>query len=137
MSRGWRKIEAGRTYRFTSITKVVSGAPGNQFRNGFSLYSEDASPVGFWFEFPTRPDPTGWITDRRDVTGDFLLANFPGSVYLRPVLHSGMLGDGTDLPGVTFAVSVLRSEDVTDSAAAGASAEAAATSASSASASET
>ncbi|MDM8352190.1 TipJ family phage tail tip protein [Brevundimonas diminuta] len=114
-SRGWRKIEPGRTYRFTSVSKVVSGAAGNQVRNGFGLFDASAVPVGWWLAFPDRANATDWITDQREVSGDFLLSTWPNAVYLRPLIHSGLTAGGSALPAVTWAVSTLRAEDVTES----------------------
>lgn len=134
-SRGWRKVEPGRTYRFTSVSKVVSGAPGNQVRNGFGLYDTNGAPVGWWLAFPDRSSSTDWITDQREVSGDFLLSTWPNAVYLRPLIHSGLMSDGTALPAVTWAVSTLRAEDVTESASAANSAAVAQSASASASAS--
>jgi|GEM_PF-6161897 len=134
-SRGWRKIEPGRTYRFTSVSKVVSGAAGNQVRNGFGLYDTNGAPVGWWLAFPDRSNATDWITDQREVSGDFLLSTWPNAVYFRPLIHSGLMSDGTALPSVTWAVSTLRAEDVTESASAANSAAVAQSASASASAS--
>lgn len=134
-SRGWRKIEAGRTYRFTSVTRVVSGGANNQVRNGFGLFDTNGSPVGFWFDFPVRPNATGWITDRREVTGDFITSNWPNAVYLRPIVHSGISSDGSALSDVVWQASTLRAEDVTESASAANSAAVAQSASASASAS--
>lgn len=124
-SRGWRKIEVGRTYRFTTVSKVVSGALGNQVRNGFGLYDTNGAPVGWWLAFPDRSSATDWITDQREVSGDFLLSTWPNAVYLRPLIHSGLTAGGSALPAVTWAVSTLRAEDVTESVKAASSAAAA------------
>jgi len=133
-SRGWRKLEAGRTYRYTAVSRVVSPGSDNVMRNGFIVYNSSAVIVGYWFDFPSRTAAGGWITDAKSVTTEALASAYSGAAYIRPCFHGGVNQGGGD-SGATWDLAVLRCEDVTESASAAASAAAALTSAASASSS--
>lgn len=118
LTRGWKKVEAGRTYRFMTIVKVVTGQANNAVRQGFVLYSPDGIPKGFWFESAPATAATGWVIYNRTISGSDLLAAWPEGVYLRPWVQSGITSDGAAVADVVWQVSTLRAEDVTESAAA-------------------
>ncbi|MET4683678.1 TipJ family phage tail tip protein [Brevundimonas faecalis] len=136
MTRGWLKIEAGRTYRFTVTTRIITGGANNAVRNGFSLYRGDGQLVGWHYENAARPAPGGWITYTRTVTGDTLLGIAPTGAYVRGWVQSAADASGAAISGVVWQASVLRLEDVTESASAANSAAIATAAKASATASE-
>lgn len=121
ISRGWKKIERGRSYRFTTTVRiVVAGDPANSFRQGFYLYKANGDPAGWWFDAAPAPTTSGWVTFSRMVTGDQLLNDWPEAMYLRPWVQSSVNGNtGAPITGIAWQVSTLRAEDVTESVAAG------------------
>ena len=137
MSRGWKKIERGRSYRFTTTVRiVVAGDPANSFRQGLYLYKSDGMPAGWWFDAAPAPTTSGWVTFSRTVTGDQLLNDWPEAAYIRPWVQSSVNGSNSaPIPGIAWQVSVLRAEDVTESVSAANSAAVAQSASASASAS--
>lgn len=121
-SRGWKKVEAGRLYRTTAVSRITTGASGNQVRTGFGIIDASGAYIGWNLEILDRTSPTAWLTNQRTLNGDDILASLPNAVYIRAVAHSGITSAGAGLPGVVWDLSTLRLEDVTESVSAATSA---------------
>jgi len=139
-TRGWLPVGADRTIRGTIRARVTADGVDNRIVAGIATLAADGSylgAVGHGYLDSAWVAADGWQSWVLTTTSAAILAEYPTTAYVRLYINGARTVSTSVYSGATWQLAVLRLQDITSEAAAGASATAAATSASSAATSAT